>query len=409
MGRDGSRVASMTSPSVVCIIPDKLGGMLNILEGLFRFRHPDGFTYGAILTFNPLSTDARFGGRFNADFQAAFEFRTPVENLHAVLRRMHAAVPQGEGVLIVNDLLEMAYVSAFDTGRAVIQVIHGDSDYYYDLAARHEHVVDAFVVYGRTMERTLKARLPHRSGDIYFLPYGVPEPPARRTATDGPLRLLFAGRFEHGQKGVLDLPLIDRALVDRGVHVTWTMVGAGPDEGTLRDRWSSAGTDGRVRFLGATTSAEVLLIAAQHDVFVLPTRYEGVPVALIEAMSVGLVPVVSRIESGVAEILEHGRTGLMPPVGDVAGFAEAIASLDRDRTLVESISRAASHHVAHEHDLRRRTDAYQELFARYVQLRRPRPDVTTVPYGSRLDQPWMPNAAVRAVRSMIRRAKGKPY
>jgi len=255
------------------------------------------------------------------------------------------------------------------------------------------------------MERKLKAKIPHRADDVYFLPYGVIEPPKRRTAVPGKLRLLFAGRFEHGQKGVFDLPLIDRALVERGVDVSWTMVGAGPDEQRLRDAWPGD----RVTFLGPTTTAGVLELAARHDVFVLPTRYEGVPVALIEAMSVGLAPVVSRIESGVTEILTDGKTGLMPPVGDIGAFADAIQALDRDRALLESISDAAWRYVATSHNIRERTDAYQALFARYRELRRPRPLDVVVPYGSRLDRPWIPNVAVRTVRSMIRRAKGKPY
>lgn len=397
-------MAPLTSPSIVCVIPDKLGGSLNIVEGLFRYRRPDAFAYAAILTHNPLWTDARFGGRFNADYQASFEFKTPIENFHAVLRRLRDAIPAGEGVLLVNDLLEVAVASAFDCGRTVIQILHGDNDYYYDLAARHHDAIDAFVVYGRTMERKLRARLPHRAGDISFLPYGVIEPAQRRGPVPGRLRLLFAGRIEHGQKGVLDLPLIDQALADRGVDASWTVIGAGPDEQRLRDAWRSS----RVNFLGAKTSAEVLEVASRHDVFVLPTRYEGVPVGLIEAMSVGLAPVVSRIESGVAEILGEGKTGLMPPVGDIAAFADAIATLDRDRALLESIGGAAWQYVASAHNIRERTDAYQALFARYRELRRPRSAERVVAYGSRLDRPWLPNVAVKTVRSMIRRAKGKP-
>jgi glycosyltransferase involved in cell wall biosynthesis len=398
-------LAPLASPNIVCIIPDKLGGSLNIVEGLFRHRRPDGFTYASILTHNPLWTDTRYGGRFNADYQASFEFKTPVENFRAVLRRLRDAVPPGDGVLVANDLLEVAMASAFDSGRTVIQILHGDSDYYYDLAVDHQEAIDAFVVYGRTMERKLKARLPERAGDVYFLPYGVTEPPRRRSAAAGTLRLLFAGRFEHGQKGVLDLPLIDRALTERGVDVSWTLVGGGPDEERLRAAWPGS----RVAFLGAKTTAEVLAIEAEHDVFVLPTRYEGVPVALIEAMSVGLVPVVSAIESGVTEILTDGKTGLMPPVGDIEAFADAIAALDRDRALLERISEAAWRYVAATHDMRERTDAYQSLFARYRELRRPRTGPGFVRYGSRLDRPWIPNVAVKTVRSMIRRVKGKPY
>ena len=404
MGRHSARMATLKSPSVVSVLPDKLGGALNIVEGVYRHRRPDGFAYGVILTHNPLWTDDRFDGRFNADYQATFEFKTPVENLYAVVRRLHAAIPVGEGILVANDLLELAMASACDCGRAVVHVLHADTDYYYDLAARHDDVVDAFVVYGRTMERRLKERLPHRSNDIYFLPYGMPDPPRRRTPVSGKLRMLFAGRLEHRQKGVLDLPSIDRILAERGVEVQWTIVGSGPDEETVRHAWTSS----RVSFLGTKTQVEVMDIASEHDVFVLPTRWEGVPVALLEAMSVGLVPVVSRVESGVVEILDDGITGFMPPVGDCAAFAEAIATLHANRQKLESMSAAATAYVQEHHDVRQRTDAYQALFAQYKRLKRPRTRQGALPYGSRLDSPWLPNTAVRAVRSVIRRAKGKP-
>jgi glycosyltransferase involved in cell wall biosynthesis len=397
-------MAPLNSPSVVAVLPDKLGGALNIVEGLFRYRRPDGFSYGVILTHNPLGTGARFDGRFTADYQATFEFKTPVENFYAVVRRLHALIPVGEGVLLTNDLLELAMASAFDCGRTVVQILHADTDYYYDLAERHEDVIGAFIVYGRTMERRLKARLPHRSSDIYFLPYGMPEPPRRRTAVSGQLRSLFAGRLEHAQKGVLDLPSIDRVLADRGIDVQWTVVGGGPDEQSLRDAWTS----GRVNFLGRKRHDEVIGIASEHDVFVLPTRWEGVPVALLEAMGVGLVPVVSRVESGVAEILTDGVTGLMPPVGNPEAFADAITELDANRAKLESISTAAVTYVRTNHDIRERTDAYQALFAQYQHLRRPCRRTGALLYGSRLDRPWLPNTAVRTVRSVIRRAKGKP-
>jgi len=395
-------MAMLNSPNVVCVMPDKLGGALNILEGVFRHRRPDAFTWGVVLTHNPLQRDTRFGGTFNADYQAHFEFKTPVENLHAVLRRLEAAIPPGDGVLLVNDLLEMALASATDCGRTVIQILHGDSDYYYDLAARHQDAVDAFVTYAPVVDRKLKEKLPHRAGDTYLLPYGLAEPPRRRTPAAGPLRLIFAGRLSH-EKGVADLPLIDRALEERGVDVVWTVVGAGPEEQALRDAWDSR----RVAFLGAKTTSEVLDIESRHDVFVLPTRTEGMPVALLEAMSVGLASVVSDIEP-VAAVVTDGTTGLMPPVGNVDAFADAIAALDADRARLESIGAAASQYVLMHHNLRERTDAYQALFARYRELKRPRPASVAVPYGSRLDQPWLPNFAVRAVRTAIRRAKGKP-
>jgi hypothetical protein len=97
----------------------------------------------------------------------------------------------------------------------------------------------------------------------------------------------------------------------------------------------------------------------------------------------------------------------MPPVGDIGAFADAIAALDRNRPLLESISDAAWKYVAAHHDAHTRADAYQALFAQYRELRRPRPDHVVLPYQTRLDRPWLPNIAVRTVRGLIRRAQGR--
>ena len=78
-----------------------------------------------------------------------------------------------------------------------------------------------------------------------------------------------------------------------------------------------------------------------EDIFVLPTRVEGFPVALVEAMGAGVVPVVSNIESGVPEVIASARTGERPPVGDIRAFAAAIAALDRDRPRLAAMGAAA--------------------------------------------------------------------
>jgi len=390
--------------SVVFVLPDVMGGVANIVANLLAHRTPDEFRYHVVLTHNRLGVDARYNGRFEADSQQVVEYRLPIENLHAVIRRLYRALPPGGGVLVTNDLLELAMASVLDPGRTVMMLLHGDHAYYYDLAVRHERIVDVFVCYGRTMFDTLRARLPHREDSILHLPYGIALPRRRRQPSAGPLRLLFAGRLDHSQKGVCDLPLIDRSLARLDVPVRWTIVGAGPDEGRVREAWGHAP---HVTWLGSVPNARVLDIAADHDVFVLPTRAEGYPVALVEAMSVGLVPVVSDLSSGVRELVERGVHGLLPPAGDVEAFAAAIASLHERRDRLDAMSAAARERIEREHDIRRRAADYQALFSRHRSLRRPRPADSPLPYGSRLDRPWIPNAAVKAVRTMVRRASGR--
>ena len=396
----------MTSkaPNLVYVLPDKLGGVVSIVANLLQHRRADEFQHCAVLTHNHLDTDTRFNRPLAADRRISFEYRLPIENLHSVMRRMAETIPSGPGVLVSNDFLELAMLTRHDTGHTVFQLLHGDHEYYYGLAEKHEPVIDAYVAYSRAMYEKLLRLLPARRDTIFHLRYGIPLPEKVRSAKRGTLRLLFAGRLEHGQKGIFDLPLIDARLLELGAEVTWTVIGEGPHGEELRKAWPASD---RVRYLGQMTNAEVLAQCAEHDVFVLPTRAEGFPVALLEAMGAGLVPVVSNIETGVPEVVTSGATGFTPEVADIAGFADAIAELAANRDRLEMMSRAARQIVVEQFDIRERVADYQSLFARYKELRRPRPAKIKLHYGSRLDNPLIPNAVVYPIRFGIRLMKGK--
>jgi glycosyltransferase involved in cell wall biosynthesis len=384
-------------PSVVYVVPDKMGGAMSIIANLLRYRTPDAFTYRAVLTHNRTHAEVRFGERLAADTQATVEYALPLENMYAVVRRLQHAIGPGPGVLVCNDFVDMLLVSLADPRRTVVQILHGDYDYYYDLASAHEPLVHAFVAYSRTVYDTLLKRLPHRTDTIFHLPYGIPLPDGVRHPAGGPLRLLFAGRLDEA-KGVTDLPAIDRLLREAGVPVTWTVIGSGPAGPALRAAWGSAP---HVRWIPTATSSQVVALCADHDVFVLPTHAEGLSVATVEAMSAGVVPVVSDLAC-MEELVEQGRTGLRAPARNAAAFAEAIASLSRDRDLLEGLSVAARRCAVERFDVRARAGSYQELYARWRELYRPRPASVTRSFGSRLDQPWMPNPLVRLVRTVMR-------
>ena len=389
-------------PSVAYLAPDKMGGVITVIAGLLDHRGPGSLRTEVLLVHNHLSTDTRFAGRLNCDLQTTIEHTLPIENLRAVLRRMARAVSPGPGIIVPSDLIDLAMLSVHDVGRAVVLILHGDSDYYYDLAQKHDAVVHAYVVASQRMYARLMELLPHRASSIFHLPYGIPLPPRVRTPTPGPLRLIFAGRVEHNHKGVMDLPAIDVGLRARGIARTWTIVGGGPDEARLATAW--AGVPG-VRFAGTLSQEATVEQFADHDVFVLPTRSEGFPLALLEAMGAGAVPVISDIPSGVPDLVESHVTGLRPPAGDVDGFVTAIAHLATDRAALEQMSASCRHLIETQYDIRNRATAYEALFARYAELYRPLSPHATLHYGSRLDQPWIPNQVVRLVRTAIRMAR----
>src|SRR4051812_13937091 len=125
-------MASMT-PSVVYIVPDKMGGMMNIISNLLAFRLPDGLSYHAVLTHNHLTTDIRFAQPLACDSQVTVEYTLPVENLHAVMRRLAGGVPSRARPGVGGAPLPVARLVGTGARRARDAVRHRLGDYAYSL------------------------------------------------------------------------------------------------------------------------------------------------------------------------------------------------------------------------------------------------------------------------------------
>jgi glycosyltransferase involved in cell wall biosynthesis len=112
-------------------------------------------------------------------------------------------------------------------------------------------------------------------------------------------------------------------LERRGVPVDADVVGDGPDRERLAARARELGLDGRVRLVGAASQEHVRELLAGATVFCLPSFSEGVPVVLMEAMAAGL-PVVATGITGVPELVEEGRSGVLVPPGRADLLADAL-------------------------------------------------------------------------------------
>lgn len=150
-----------------------------------------------------------------------------------------------------------------------------------------------------------------------------------------PLRLLNVGRLvpEKGQ----DLLLHALArLRQQGLQLHLDMVGGGELEQALKALAVELNLGDCVSFHGVQPEQVVRQLHQRADVFVLPSRAEGLPVACIEAMAMGTVSIASRI-TGIPELIEHGVSGLLVEAGDVLDLAAAIALLQADPVMAQRL------------------------------------------------------------------------
>ncbi len=157
---------------------------------------------------------------------------------------------------------------------------------------------------------------------------------------------------------------------DRGAGFDCVIVGDGPDRGDLERLVEGLGLSGTVSMEGERTPQEVVGMMARARIFALPSRpagrrsgvMDGIPVSLMEAMAIG-VPVVSCPVSGIPELVEDGRTGLLVPPADPVRLADALERLLGDAGLCARLAEAARKKVEREFDIARVADRLVEAFA----------------------------------------------
>jgi glycosyltransferase involved in cell wall biosynthesis len=120
------------------------------------------------------------------------------------------------------------------------------------------------------------------------------------------------------------------ALPERGREVVLVLIGLGPLEDELRALAVELGIAGRVLFPGSRDDVFALLPA--FDAFVLSSRFEGLPIALLEAMATGVAPVATRV-GGIPEVVTDGVDGLLVAPADPEALAGALERLLSDDAL----------------------------------------------------------------------------
>jgi len=171
----------------------------------------------------------------------------------------------------------------------------------------------------------------------------------------------FVGRL-HLQKGIDTLLEAFSQFAGDHTEARLLIVGDGELRSRLEIMAGSLGISGQVKFVGVRRNIPEIL--ASLDLFVLPSRWEGLPLALLEAMAACL-PVVATAVGGTPEVVIDGETGLLVPPGDPDALAQAIVFLIENPELRKKMGQAGRKRVAEHFTIQetvRKTEAlYQKL------------------------------------------------
>lgn len=261
-------------------------------------------------------------------------------------------------VVISPNLLGDCYALAANvvrlapTSHRMVGWLHSDIPYEVHLQRHFEPLISRFIPVSLALEHSTIAAIPARRADVTRIAYGVDVPallPPRTPTIGRALRLVYAGRLEHSPKRVVSLVHMSRALTARGIPHELVIIGEGP---AARDLAEAATGLPAILRLSPQPPERILGLLASADIAVLPSRYEGLSISTIEAMSRGCVPVVARTNSGAAELLGHNQRGVIVDLADNAtdeetGLALAQGVIDAALRLDELSVAAHAHAQSH--------------------------------------------------------------
>jgi glycosyltransferase involved in cell wall biosynthesis len=145
----------------------------------------------------------------------------------------------------------------------------------------------------------------------------------------------------------------------------WRLIIAGGRGGdqhdSLLDFIEESGLDERVRIV--TNRNDIADLLALADVFVMPSLIEGLPMALLEAMS-ARKPIIASATAGIPEAIVSGREGILVPPGDVRSLSEALIAMLRDRSMRDALAAGARDRADREFSVKVMADRYEALYER---------------------------------------------
>lgn len=278
-------------------------------------------------------------------------------------------------VVLNNDRYTQAILNFLPERTAAIPLIHIDADFAYEIGCANSSAWNVIVGGSPKVSSTLRKRLPGRP--VEMIPIGADMPDVKlwhdRSMLGDHIKLLFVGRIEHEQKGVLLLPDIIEACLKRKINMSLTIVGDGSDMKELKRKINDKQQSDKVTYLGMLPHEKLYDELLSHHVLLMPSFFEGFPTIALEAQACGCVPVASRLSGITDHSIEDGITGILTEPGNIIQIVNAIETINNNPRKWKSMSSAGHARIDKMYSADSTGKAYLKLFTDVLNGKYPLP------------------------------------
>lgn len=299
---------------------------------------------------------ARLPEKFGVGKELVYEVKKS-NSLLQTANELSLLIEEENGVIVTNFVTELSALHfAKKAGSVVVYICH--DELYLTNAIKYSFLIDQYIAHNPHFFEVLKKQLPERTGDIHYIPYGIEVSDfSKQVNHKGVLNIVWLARL-HKFKGIYHLPEIDDLLKARNVNVNWTIIGDGPEKENFREI-----TRSRINFshYSPPDQKAVQEILKEQDVFILPSSLDGLPLAMLETMTMGIVPVMFEFNPGIRSVISED-IGFIVPVNEVTAMAKAIEELNNNRELLAKMSQLVRQKVETDYNIKIQAAKYISLF-----------------------------------------------
>lgn len=212
------------------------------------------------------------------------------------------------------------------------------------------------------------------------------------------IKILYVGRIEHKQKGVLHIPDIINELKKKNFKINMTIVGGGPSEDKLLNKIQILNLQNEINFIGKKNHNEVIEIMKENHIFLMPSYYEGHPIVLMEAMSYGLIPIVTNLPGHTDIVVKNKKNGFLCDINNINTFTTIIIKILSKKYNLKILSNNAWETINNEFNLKKLGDNYMDLIIKSKNMQKSNTiDITVLG-----DFPKIPYILVRPLRKIFK-------
>ncbi|BAQ61807.1 glycosyltransferase [Geminocystis sp. NIES-3708] len=311
-------VASYHKPSLIAFAhyskKNDIGGVTTWLQKFLLHLHSNEIPIIVYLIHGGLDVEESSLLHILREAGISFEIAMQSSYIEEDISSMLAFINRHQPRVFLPQCLESTYHTAGIAGSYGLpwaMAIHSDDPVYWAFAETVAPETNNGLMIGVSDYISKKAIQKELAHQPITIPYGVSMFENAALFSDSPFRVVFCGRVVEEQKRIsLVLAAMSQACCLDPRIECW-IIGDGDEINRSRDWVNERGLGDRIIFLGRLESSTVQSRLALCQVILLMSDYEGLPVALLEAMAIGVVPIVRSIPSGIPELVKNNESGLL--------------------------------------------------------------------------------------------------